>query len=445
MWRSLVAACFLVFFSGFAVAQGFGGDLRIQARQALQAGDFQTALVQTSRVLAINPDEPVSLMIRAVALRGLGRFSESVDAAAAAYSASDDDALRFEAALLAGELNARLERFTRSQIWLRRADQLAPPQLRPQVAAAYRQVTAQNPLSFNLTFGITPSDNVNNGSETLLIPLGGGAAFLDDSSQALGGTEVSLGGTLAYRLSATETTRTDLLADFAGTKVYLDSEAETLAPSAEDSDFDFAAIVVGLRHRRLFFPQVGATEGTILAGRSWRGGGGQAIWREISLRQFVVRGDRNTLTFGTRLRNETRDDDPISENNTFGVSVDWTRLLDAGTTFSLGGSISKTNSASLSLDNTAVRIYGSRSFQQVGVVQPNLTISAQSQNFSRFTTGVIGRSDNTLDLRLDFTFPDVSYFGFVPQATVEARRVWSDLDAFERKAFSVGLTAVSRF
>ena len=445
MWRSLLAGCFFICFSGLAGAQSLSNDLRVQARQALEAGDFQSALAQTDRVLAINPTEPVSLMIRAVALRSLGRFEESLDAATTAFSASDDTNLRFEAALLAGELNARLERFTRSQFWLRRADQIAPPQLRPQVANAFRQVAAQNPLSFNLSFGIIPSDNVNNGSESTIIGLDTGFITLSDEDQALGGTEVSFGASVSYRLAQDETSRTDFLFDLAITEVFLDSEAETLAPGVEDSDFDFAATVVALRHRELIWPELGATEGTLIAGRSWSGGDPQAFWRELSLRQFVVRDERNTLTFGARFRNETRDDQPIAENNTFGVSFEWNRLLDGGNIFAFGASVNNTTSESASIDNLALRVFARRTFSQVGAVQPSLLVSATTQDFSKFSVGVDGRRDNTLNLRLDFTFPDISYFGFVPQATLEARRVFSDLDAFERQAVSVGLTAVSRF
>lgn len=445
MVRSLLAVCFFVCFSGLAVAQTINNDLRVLARQALEAGDFDTALAQSARVLSVNPTEPNALLIRALALRAQGRFQDSFDAAVAAFGNTDNDALRFEAALLAGELSARLERFTRAQFWLRRADQLAPPQFRPQVADAFRQVAALNPLSFNLTFSVIPSDNVNNGSESTIIGLDTGFLTLSDEDQALGGLEASFGASVSYRLSQSDESRTDLLFDLALTEVRLDSEARTLAPEVENSDFDFAATVIGLRHRKLIWPNLGATEGTLIAGRSWFGGEPQAFWREIALRQFVARDERNTLTFGARFRNETRDGSPISENNTFGLSFQWNRLLESGATLSMGVALNDTNSESNAIDNLAVRLFASRTFNRVGPVQPSFLISATTQNFSEFSVGVDGRRDNTINLRLDFTFPDISYFGFVPQATVEARRVFSDLDAFERRAVSVGLTAVSRF
>ena len=127
------------------------------------------------------------------------------------------------------------------------------------------------------------------------------------------------------------------------------------------------------------------------------------------------------------------------------MSFEWNRLLEGGNIFAFGASVNNTTSDSASIDNLAVRLFARRSFSQVGAVQPSLLVSATTQDFSEFLIGVDGRRDNTLNLRLDFTFPDISYFGFVPQATIEARRVFSDLDAFERQAVSVGLTAVSRF
>ncbi|NNL34790.1 MAG: hypothetical protein HKP35_03130, partial [Silicimonas sp.] len=319
------------------------------------------------------------------------------------------------------------------------------PARRAAAAQAYRTVAQRNPLQVSLRFSLKPSNNVNNGAETLDVTVGGLPFRLDSSGQQLGGWEGSTGVTLSYRLSESPTARTDLLGEASFRKVWLESDASTLAPGARDSDYDYGAVVAGLRHQRLIWPEIGPSAITGVVGQSWYGGSELARWAEVFLNQSVRQSDVSLLRFGLQGRLEKRLDDAINDNRTLGVSVEYLHSLGGDGAYSLGAIARNIWSDSATVDGTVFGLNASRSFGRVGSVVPRIALSAETRDYQKWVVTPGGREDRTLSLRLDVNWPDVSYYGFVPQATLTARRVWSDVDIYDRNEISLGLTAVSRF
>jgi len=205
---------------------------RTLARQALQVGNFALADRLSSVLLQNNPEDAEALLIRALTARAAGALDLAESAAADAYRASDNPILQFDAAFLVADIKARNEQYTRAQLWLRRADNVAPDEPRSDaVQRAFQNVSRRNPLGIQLRFTARPSNNVNNGAETLVIDLGGLPFNLDPSGQQLGGYEASTGVSLSYRLSEDETQKTEALAELFHRKIWLDSAAKDLAPS----------------------------------------------------------------------------------------------------------------------------------------------------------------------------------------------------------------------
>ncbi|MEQ9041456.1 MAG: hypothetical protein RIE24_24295 [Silicimonas sp.] len=419
---------------------------RAIARQALAEGKPQIAGAIADALLQQNPEDAEALLIRALLLRGTGQLDEAREAASAAWRHAEAPAVRFDAAMLTADILARQERFTRSQFWLRRADQAAPDDGRRATAAqAYRTVARRNPLQIGLRFGVKPSNNVNNGAETLQIDIGGLPFRLDDSGQQLGGWEASAGLSFSYRLSENEAQRTEFLADVFYRKVWLDSDAAVLAPGVESSDFDYGAVVTGLRHQRLIWPEMGTSSVTGVLGQSWYGGTGLARWGEVQLGQLVKRSADSALRFGLNLRVERRLDDPINDSESIGFSAEYLRSTGDGGAYSLGASARNVASDSASVDALVVGVSGTRSFGRIGAMQPRLSLGAETRDYQKWAVTPGGRVDRSISIQLDVAWPEVSYYGFVPQASLTARRTWSDVDIYDRNEISLGLTAVSRF
>ncbi len=421
-------------------------EARTLARQAVQQGNAQVADALSSALLAKDPDDAEALLVRAILQRAAGRLDDAQETAATAYGNSDNPALRFDAAMLTADVLARQTRFTRSQIWLRRADQAAPDAARQAAAArAFAAVQRMNPLSVSLRFSLKPSNNVNNGAETTEIEIGGLPFQIDESGQQLGGWEASAGVSLGYRLSESQTARTDLLGEIFYRRVWLDSEAESLAPDAEGSDFDYGTIIAGIRHQRLLWPEVGISSVTGVVGQSWYGGDALARWGEVQLSQIVRRGSDSALRFGLVARAEKRLDAAINDSTALGLSGEYVRDLGDGASYSVGATVRNVWSDSATVDSLAFGLNAAWVPGRIGPVQPKVTLGAENRDYRKWASTPGGREDNTLSLRLDVTWPEASYYGFVPQATLTARRTWSDVDIYDRNEISLGLTAVSRF
>ncbi|MBT8414922.1 MAG: DUF560 domain-containing protein [Boseongicola sp.] len=419
---------------------------RAIARQALQSGNIALADQLSSILLQRDPEDAEALLLRALIARGAGALDIAEQAAADAYRFSDNPALQFDAAFLVADIKARKEQFTRAELWLRRADNVAPDDGRREAAKrAFQNVSRLNPLTVQLRFTARPSNNVNNGAETLAIDLGGLPFFLDPSGQQLGGYEASTGVSLAYRLFENETRKTEALAELFYRKIWLDSEAKDLVPTAEGSDFDYGVLIAGIRDQRLIWPDLGITEITTLVGQSWYGGDELARWGELKLGQTIRQSDVQQLRFGSTIRSEKRLDSDVNSSNSIAFSLDMTRVAESGGTFGLGTTFKNIWSDSGTVDLASVALRANRSFSQMGSVQPRFSASVEQRNYHKFSSVAGGRDDTTLSLGIDVTFPDISYFGFLPQASLQARKTWSTVDIYDRNEYSFGITAVSRF
>jgi tetratricopeptide (TPR) repeat protein len=416
------------------------------ARQALVQGNIPLADAISTALLERDPDDADALMIRSLAARAAGAFDIAEEAAAQAYRISEIPALRFDAAFLIADIKARKEHFTRAQFWLRRADNVAPDdQRRAAVTRAYQTVTRRNPLGVQLRFTVRPSNNVNNGAETLIIELGGLPFNLDPSAQQLSGYEASTGVSLTYRLSEDETQKTEALAELFHRKIWLSSRAKELAPDVDGSDFDYSVVVAGIRQQRLIWPDLGITQITGLFGQSWYGSEELARWGALRLGQTVRQSDVQQLRFGSTIRSEKRLDDDVNSSNSIALSVDLTRAAESGGAFGFGTTFKNVWSDSATVDLSSIALRAYRSFDQIGAIQPRLSASVEKRNYHEFNSVAGGRDDITMSLGVNVTLPDVSYFGFLPQLSLLSRRTWSTVDIYDRKEISFGVTAVSRF
>ena len=268
---------------------------------------------------------------------------------------------------------------------------------------------------------------------------------MGDDAQQLGGYEGTLGVSLSYRLSADQTSRTDALFELFGKNVWLDSDAKRDAPGVEGSDFDYGAILVGVRLSRLIWPELGPSSVSASLGQSWSGGQREALWQEVQLQQTARQGEQAAWRYTVSLRNETRNDEPIKDSQALGFSATWTTVQNGGRNLSLGALVRSTWSDSGTVDNLALGLNASHTLPTWGVILPRVTAEAVTRDYRKWASTPVGRRDDTLNLSLEMTFPEFRYYGFSPKAALRARRAWSDVDIYDRRSLSVGLKAVSRF
>ncbi len=429
-----------------AHAQAETPPLGAAALLAWNDGNAAEAQRLSAAALRRDPADARALLVSALLARAKGDAEASFGYARAAYRQSDLEALRFDAALLAADALTRQERYARAQFWLRRAHSAAPDDARRALAArSYREVAARNPLAVRLRFGVSPSSNVNDGAETAEIEIGGSSFFLDDSGLQLGGYEAETGLSFSYRLSGDATQRTDLLGEVFYRKVWLDSEAKTIAPDADGSDFDYGVVAAGLRHSRLIWPELGPTSVSGVVGHTWYGGEALARWGQVRLVQTVKATEASAFRFDVSLRSETRLDDRVNDSLAVGLGAEYLFLSEGDARTVLGAFARDVSSDSATVDRLELGIEAESVFARTGPVVPRVMVTAATRDYRKWSTTPSGRRDTSLGLQLGVTFPDTGYLGFTPQLQLQARRTWSDVDIYDRNEVSVGLSIVSVF
>ena len=200
-----------------------------------------------------------------------------------------------------------------------------------------------------------------------------------------------------------------------------------------------------MRHQRLIWAELGPSSITGVVGQSWYGGNALARWGEIQLGQTFRRSEDSAFRLGLQTRVEKRLDDGINDSRSVALSAEYGRNLGDPGGYSLGAIVRSTWSDSATVDSLSFGVSAIRSFGRMGAVEPRIALSAETRDYRKWTVTPGGREDQTLSLSLDLRWPEVSYYGFVPQATLSARKTWSDVDIYDRNELSLGLTAVSRF
>ena len=254
------------------------------ADAALRAGYARQALDYAEVLLARDPTDTTALIIKARALRALGRYAEAEAAARAAWAQAETDPARFGAAMTLAQALSLQNQRTAAQLWLRTAAEYAPNARARAIAERdFAYVRSQNPLRLRFDGTMQPSSNLNNGAKSPLFEFMGIPFILSGDAMALSGVDWGMGVSGSYRLAQSQTSLTDLRFSASQQGVWLSPEARAQAPSARNGDYAYGVVELGLS-RRIFLPQNGVTlTGTATAGHNWYGGAGLTDYLRLDL------------------------------------------------------------------------------------------------------------------------------------------------------------------
>ena len=419
-------------------------------QQFLMDGRVEDAGRLTEALLQRDPQDPVALLLSAEVAFAGGRLEEGRAAARAAHAATDDPGLRFQAARLVAFAHAEAGQDTRAMLWLRRALPDAPSdEAVVQLRDDYNFLRDRNPLSVQLSFGITPASNINGGSASdtvrLIVPIFGEVEFeLIGASRALSGIQFSGGVTLAYRLAETPTSATLLQGQFSGRTYALSPEAQRQAPDDRGSDFADYSLTTNLTHR---WVQDGWTAPASLSfgiGQTWYDDSPFVRFARLSADRSWQWDDRNRLRLGlsAEWQERLRDDEGYG---ILGFDADWTRAYAPGTlTLSAGVRDSLTDLEDVGSDGLSL---GATWDLREPVAGFRLGFGADA-DYRHFDATAYGRGDRTdlrLTLRTTVGVSGVNIYGFEPTITLEASETDSDVDFFDRSDLRIDFGFRSTF
>jgi hypothetical protein len=430
---------------------------RLAARQALASGHPAVAIGLAQGLLQADPEDGEAHYIIALARLQSGDPAGARGPVRLAYRAADTGAERYVAARLGARLAYTEKRYTAAQFWLRRAVQNAPDDgTRAKSVRDFRTARRSNPLQFNLTAAISPSDNFNNGTKLERYRIEDSFwVNVPDTSQALSGTRASVTGYLRYRLRENTRSRTSLLAFATSSRARLSDEARAAAPDVKDSDFDYTYAQVGLQHS--FLPGSGPVEITFGAdlGRRWSAGEPDYVRRALSANVSRRLGQHTRLTFGAQAGDLSFDARPEQDYITREGFASLSHTLPGGDRVSgtLRGTRTVSDNAQQTNDAGAVVLR----YAWAKPVGPVRIATSISRNWAHYPTHSYidssfrivdldgGRKDVNTSLTMDVTLVELDYWGFVPTVSVEQSRTDSNVPGYVADSFGISVGFRSSF
>jgi len=442
-------------------------QMRAAAVAALQAGDAGAAEQFARALLARDPDDPVAHRILAELAIAAGDATALRAQAAALWRSAPTLAARYEAARMGAFAATQEDRLTLAQFWLRRAMTVAPDAdaLR-QTVSDFRAVRERNPLSLEFGLAVSPSDNVNGGSdvdyirvdgEIVCLEIGGVCIFPMSPSaidRAYSGWSYAPSLALSYRLRADATSQTRATFQAGGRGVLL-SDAALAELEGQDHDgepidnetFSSWQIRAGIDH------QIARPDGSLTLsatlGRDWARGERSEDNLSLGLGRVLTLNESEALIFG--LSHEWHlDADPGEADQIRDVlRLGHVRALDNGGRLRFDLSLTDARSDNYQKDFDRVGLTASLSLPpplpgvrldtRAGVTWTNFP------TYQFFDPVPGGRSDIAVSVGADITFDRWSWAGFSPQVQLSAERTDSNINQFESEGVTVGFALVSTF
>lgn len=419
------------------------------AAQALAQGQPRLAYDLGTGLLQANPRNPRAHYYQALALAQAQAYGAAGEKAALAYRHAETDTQRFQAANLAAELNFADDRLTGSQFWLRRAVDHAPDAVaRAQTVTAFQNVRARNPLRFDFRFSATPSDNVNNGSNSPLNVIDGVPVVgtLSPSAQALSGFITTAQVSASYRLAKSDTQETRARARVNARRVDISDPV----PGLSGSDLSSTVAELGLSHYLRGATPAVTWKFDIDGGRVWYGGDPLYDFARLGATRHHRLGDRLLLGFGGFVEDQ-RDEAARGADST--VASGFASLavsLEGGA--QIGFQLQYRYTDSNGINRASDQWTGIASYQmgrEIGPASLEFSLGLSQLDYASYQVGFIavpgGRDDKSVFGSVTATFNSWGYMGFVPTLSVTSERSDSNISRFDVEETSITLGIRSEF
>lgn len=420
--------------------------------RALALAAHQQHKPELARDLALvllqrDSNDSVALQVLAASYYALGQFDAAAAAGARAYRAAQNGRDSHDAAMIAAEAQFRRDRIGSARLWLRRAVQFAQtPQDRDMAVRAYQGLGARQKLKTNLSFGFSPSSNINGGSSSDTLVLFGIPFTLSGDARALSGYEADLGASVSYTISESQTHQTVIGANLE-TRVYkLSKNAKVQAPGAKASDYAFTAVEGFVTYRFGGPTTKGPTGLTLVVGHNWYGGTDLSDY----LRGQVARDWQLSPSMGFELsgalERQWRKDSAARSATVQSVTAGLVQALKNGdrVTYSIG----LRNTDALSSDTDHRAVYGNLGYNFghpiLGMVLSG-SLGFENRDYPLSPYSPNGRQDHRLTAEISALLPKFAYMGFAPEVGLTATRNESNISLYRSSDIGISFNIRSTF
>ena len=421
-----------------------------QAREvaltALRSGQPRLAFALSDGLIKADPKDGHALYIKAKSLGQMQDFDQGRKVAAKAYRAATTDLQHYESAMLAAQLSFAKSRMTHSQIWLRRAIHHAPDsEFRTATISAFRQVQQQNPVSAEIRFLVTPSNNINNGANSPFniidgVPLPPGR--LSAGARAISGLATTVSASAAYRFQEDDISETRVVA-----RAYLRHvEFSEPVPNISSSDLSTQRVQLGLAH--VIAPgRKGFWRFDLNGGRAWYGGDPFFNFASFSAQRVHRLTDtlRVSLSGGVEYQHDLQR--PYFHSRIWSGNAAFTYQLNNGGSLSANFLYRDVITEIANRDSEQyTALFRYTHGRPIGKAEIGIEIGRSILDFEQYGFGQLflapgGRTDKAWFGQISATFKSVSYMGFVPVVTLRSESSRSNVSRFDvdQTGLSIGI------
>ena len=364
----------------------------------------------------------------------IGNFPAAVRSGRAAFALARTDNEQVGAARLVASAHFRAGHYSRAEWWLRRALHNADDSALPILGQEFSAVRQKNPLTVRLNFSLAPSDNINNGSPFETVKIGNLPHLLTPDARALSGLEMALFLDTTYRIAQADNFATNLGFILFGRAYELSPGAKNAAPDISAGDYNFGVVEVSINHARRFPGSSGPSVFALHIGQNWYGGAVYTRYQRFNVSQeFRPGGDIAWQVFSS-FEHQVSPYNANTPSQIFTLGGSVTRNLKNGD----GIKVSLQGQQTTSSDSNN-EYYALKSSLRYGFGRPvlgnalSLSATLEARDYAYSFYEPTGRQDLSLSGGATMVFPNVSYFGFSPSVSVEARTKRSNVDLFDRR------------
>lgn len=424
------------------------------ASQAFASGDLVLANVIARRLLEGDPKDVQALMVLAATEPGLGnpKLGRAMGRKAWAASRGRPDELRYSIARLTSKAAFVEGRPAIAQYWLRRALDVAPDTAaESQTGRDLQQIRARTPLRWKLDLQVTPSSNINGGSDVgLLIVDQHIIGTLGGWSEARSGMRTTAEAELLYALPAHATGQNILGLRAIVASYSLSSAAQAAAPELDASVLNRTTVEALIRRDQNRPGSKMPLSMTLTLGQSWQGGYILGPHIRGDARTALVLGKDASLWLGGSLERQWQRgglgvSDAVQLQLTGSKAVS---SLAGQLNLSLGATAAQADFVNSTYNAVDLRV-GYAPDAAVGTAQIAVALNAGWRGYDRYSLGFAevtkGRTDQTWGVTLDMTLPKLSVMGFAPDLTLTHQVTSSNISRYSGSQTSVALGIRSNF
>ena len=358
-----------------------------------------------------------------------------------------DDSNKFLHALTKATYHIDQGRMTIAHLWLRIAyEHAVSAEARKNIEKLNRRIANSKPYSIKFNFALSPSDNVNNGTNDEVVILGGLPFAIDNREKAYQGYVLDTSFLISYLMSQSARHRTDIVFQATSRTIRLSNqERQRNVGNIRGSDFNQSTLSVGASHLLRTSARLTPLNLQWDIGKIWYGGNHLSYQLNTTASQGYYLSDRLVLRGAGSLRRTIRQDSSSNSSTRKNISLGAQHSILNSTKLTYDFIYEHISSSSATIHSNAIAIAANLELPGSKMIKPIIQFQLEDRSFPNWNALGTVRSDKSTSASLVLGFSKIQKYGFSPRISFGLQRVNSNVSMYDRYSKSAVLSFHSSF